>query len=83
MARKKKQNASQKAAAEQSARLLSTIERLLEQMEESIDGKQVKLTIADFIRLVELRNKLDEERGPKEVEVRWVGESEAKPADET
>lgn len=45
--------------------------RLLKQMEEKLGNQDVKVTLADYIRLVQLRNELEEEE-PREIRVTWV-----------
>jgi hypothetical protein len=59
---------------------------LVEQMIESIEGKlksdQLKPTVGDFIRLLQLDEELAEEQ-PKEIKVSWVEPSEKEHASET
>ncbi len=52
------------------------LEQLLEKVERQLlDEKEVKASVADFIRLVQLQKEFEEER-PREVIVRWVEPSE-------
>ncbi len=44
---------------------------LIEQVEKKLGGDDVKVTLADYIRLVQLRKELEEE-APKEIKVTWI-----------
>lgn len=44
---------------------------MLTNMEEKMAGKDMKATVADYIRLVQLHKELDDE-SPKEIRVTWV-----------
>jgi hypothetical protein len=46
------------------------VRELLEKMEQQLGGEQLKLTLADYIRLVQLRRELEEEE-PREIKVTW------------
>ena len=47
------------------------VNRLLVAVEKKISGEDVKVTLSDYIRLMQLRKDLEEDR-PKEVRVQWV-----------
>lgn len=47
------------------------VNRLLKQMENKLGANDVKVTLADYIRLVQLQKELEEDE-PKEIRVTWV-----------
>lgn len=47
------------------------VRELLKQVEGKLSGPEVKVTLADYIRLVQLRKELDEDE-PREIRVTWV-----------
>lgn len=47
------------------------VKNMLTNMEEKMAGKDMKATVADYIRLVQLHKELDDE-SPKEIRVTWV-----------
>jgi hypothetical protein len=47
------------------------VEELLTQVEKRLGDGEIKATLGDYIRLVQLRKELDEDE-PKNIEVRWV-----------
>jgi hypothetical protein len=47
------------------------ISRLLREIEERLDFKTNKATLADFIRLTQLERELEEEEQPREIIVTW------------
>jgi hypothetical protein len=47
------------------------VDELIEQVEKKLGGNDVKVTLADYIRLVQLRKELEEET-PKEIKVTWI-----------
>jgi hypothetical protein len=53
------------------------VEQILEQVEQKISEGEVKATLSDYIRLVQLQKELEGEE-PGEITVRWVD-----PKDET
>jgi hypothetical protein len=58
--------------AKQSSRSQADIVReLLETVEKKLGGPEVKATLADYIRLVQLRKELEEDE-PREIRVTWV-----------
>jgi len=61
----------QGGAAESGGRA-GVLKRLLKNVEKTLSGKEVKATLGDYIKLVQLQKELDEERQPKEIKVTWV-----------
>lgn len=55
------------------------VEKLLNSIERRLKKDELKATLGDFIRLLQLQKELEDEQ-PREVEVRWVEPSEAEPA---
>jgi hypothetical protein len=49
------------------------VSELIAEVEKKLKGKDVKVTLADYIRLVQLRKELDEEQ-PREIRVTWETE---------
>lgn len=47
------------------------VKGLIEQVEKKLGGPDVKVTLADYIRLVQLRKELEEE-APREIKVTWI-----------
>src|SRR6266404_877362 len=47
------------------------VKKLLENLEKKLSGDQVKASMGDYIRLVQLQKELDEE-SPREMKVTWV-----------
>lgn len=64
---KRKQPAQKKQA--------EVVGELIEKVEQKLGEGEVKATLGDYIRLVQLRKELEEEE-PKEIEVRWVDPEE-------
>jgi len=52
------------------------VERLLQKLEAVFAEQQVKATLADYIRLVQLRKELADEE-PREIKVTWIDGEEA------
>jgi hypothetical protein len=57
------------------------VKRLLENVEKKLSGQEVKATLGDYIKLVQLQKELDEEQ-PTEIKVTWVEPEEAKSGSE-
>ena len=56
------------------------VKQLLKKVEQKLSGdEEVKATLGDYIRLVQLQKELEEEE-PKEIKVTWV-DAEAKESD--
>lgn len=49
----------------------TVVKKLLRNIEEKLSGKDVKASLGDYIRLVQLQKELDEE-APREIKVTWV-----------
>lgn len=47
------------------------ISSLLSRIEQQLDAKTAKVTLADFIRLIQLQRELEKEEQPAEVIVTW------------
>jgi len=47
------------------------IAQLLENIEEQLDIGEMRITLADFIRLTQLERELEQEDEPKEIVVTW------------
>jgi len=58
------------------------VDRMIKDFEKSLKKGEVKLTVGDFVRLVQLRQGLHEEE-PKEIRVTWVEPPEKESANET
>ena len=48
------------------------MKRILSEVEKKIDAGEVKASLGDYIRLVQLHKELDEEQQPREIKVTWV-----------
>jgi hypothetical protein len=51
----------------------SLIDRLISRIETKLSDNDMKLSIADYIRLLQWKRELDGEEVPNRVEVQWVG----------
>ena len=60
-----------KAAEGGEASRAQTVKHLLAKVEQKITEEPIKATLAEYIRLVQLHQELDEEE-PKEIRVTWV-----------
>jgi hypothetical protein len=58
------------------------VEELIEKVEQKIGQGDVKATLGDYIRLVQLQKELEEDE-PKEIEVRWIDPEQIGPDKET
>jgi hypothetical protein len=58
------------------------VDKVIERFEKKLDSEEVKVSVGDYIRLVQLREEMKEEE-PKEVRATWVEPSEQEPATET
>lgn len=56
------------------------IANLLSRIEKQLDAEQTKVTLADFIRLIQLQRELEQEEQPAEVIVTWRDRSERRNA---
>ncbi len=73
-------NATKTLQEESRGRLKGTrrqrISKLLIDIEERLDLKNSKVTLADFIRLTQLERELEEEEQPREIIVTWKDPAE-------
>ncbi len=53
---------------------------LLSRLEQQLDAETTRVTLADFIRLIQLQRELDQEEQPAEVIVTWKDLSEKQDA---
>lgn len=58
------------------------VEQILERVEEKLGKGEVKATVGDYIRLVQLQKELEEE-APGEITVKWVDAETAEDESET
>jgi hypothetical protein len=58
------------------------VEKVIETFEEKLNSNELKPTVGDLIRLLQLEKELEEEQ-PKEIKVLWVEPSEKEPASGT
>ena len=58
------------------------LKKLLKAVEKKLTEKEVKATLGDYIKLVQLQKELDEEQQPKEIKVTWVEAEETKSSTE-
>jgi hypothetical protein len=54
-------------------RQTDVVNKLLEKMEQKLTGEnsEMKVTLADYIRLIQLKKEIEDEE-PKEIRVTWV-----------
>lgn len=57
------------------------VKQLLKKLEEQMGGGEMKASLGDYIRLVQLHKELDEE-SPREIKVTWVEPAEGKKGNE-
>ena len=60
-----------KGSRDASGERAKKLDRLLANVESKLDNGDFKASIGDFVRLLQLRKELEEER-PREITVRWV-----------
>lgn len=53
----------------------AVVRKLLKKLEEQMGGGEMKASLGDYIRLVQLHKELDEE-SPREIKVTWVDPAE-------
>jgi hypothetical protein len=78
----KKHDRQKKNEQGRAAERAGVITRLLKNVEKKLSGKEVKATLGDYIRLVQLQKELDEEQQPTEIKVTWVDAEETKSGSE-
>jgi hypothetical protein len=54
------------------------VTKLLAAIEKALDVKELKVTLADFIRLTQLERELEQEEQPKEIIVTWKEPAEGR-----
>ncbi len=57
------------------------VDEVIRKIEEKIEGGDVKATVGDLIRLLQMEEELEQEQ-PKEIKVTWVDPAEASDATE-
>jgi hypothetical protein len=55
------------------------IEKAIHSIEDKLESNELKATIGDFIRLLQLQKELQDEQ-PREIKVTWVDHEEPEPA---
>ena len=58
------------------------LKRLLKIVEKKLTEKEVKATLGDYIKLVQLQKEMHDEQQPKEIKVTWVEAKETKSGNE-
>jgi hypothetical protein len=54
----------------------SLIDRLISTVETKLDSSGTKISVADYIRLLQMKKELEDDELPQKVEVRWVESEE-------
>ncbi len=73
-----KKAGSRKKRAKSNAKLVS---KVIQSFEKKLNSEQLKPTVSDFIRLLQLEKELEDQQ-PREIEVSWVEPGEKKDASE-
>ena len=60
---------------------MALVEKMIKSIEEKLDAKEIRASLGDFIRLLQLQKELEEEK-PREINVRWVEPPEKESASE-
>ncbi len=58
------------------------VSKVIQNIEEKLEKNELKATLGDFIRLVQLEKELEEEK-PREIKVTWIEPAEKESASET
>ena len=61
---------------------LIAVDKMIKEFKDKLKEEAPKMTVGDFIRLVQLREELGEE-APREIKVTWVEPAEQEPASKT
>ena len=61
---------------------LIAVDKMIKGFKKKLEEKDPKMTVGDFIRLVQLRGELGEE-APREIKVTWVEPAEQEPTSKT
>jgi pantothenate kinase len=70
--------ADKKTAASRSADRAELVERAIQSIEEKLKSNEVKATLADFIRLLQMQKELQLDQ-PREIKITWVETTEEEP----
>jgi hypothetical protein len=80
--RKKKEQGRAAEKPVESGGRAGVLKKLLKIVEKKLTEKEVKATLGDYIKLVQLQKEMDEEQQPKEIRVTWVEPEETKSGSE-
>jgi hypothetical protein len=75
------QNGDHKGKGDHERRLASAIDDAIENIREKLTTDDLRASISDLVRLIQLRKELNDE-APKQVTVRWIEEWKNAPANE-
>jgi hypothetical protein len=67
----KTQGRSKQASGDGEEQVIPRIRALLDKFEAQMDGSELKVSVGDYIRLIQMKRELDETE-PRDIEVRWV-----------
>jgi hypothetical protein len=70
-----------KPRAERHRDSAALVRKAIENIETKLDSNELKATIGDFIRLLQIEKELEVER-PRDIKVTWVESSQAEPVSE-
>src|SRR5579864_2312516 len=79
--RKKKEQGRAAEKPVESGGRAGVLKRLLKSVEKKLSGEDVKATLGDYIKLVQLQKEMDDEQ-PREIRVTWVEPAETKSGSE-
>ncbi len=79
---KKRNSGGRKSAEPRNRSESQAVDKAIERFEEKLEKEEVKVSVGDYIRLVQLREEMKAEE-PKEVKATWVEPEEKEPATET
>jgi hypothetical protein len=79
--RKKKEQGGAAEKPVESGGRAGVLKRLLKSVEKKLTAKDVKATLGDYIKLVQLQKEMDDEQ-PREIRVTWVEPEETKSGSE-
>jgi hypothetical protein len=80
--RKKRQRKSSAKGQKRGRKEATLVKMVMESIEEKLRANELKPTVGDFIRLLQLEKELGEEQ-PKEIKVSWIEPSEKEHASDT
>jgi hypothetical protein len=67
----KTQGRPKQASGDSEEQTIPRIRALLDKFEAQMDGSELKVSVGDYIRLIQMKRELDETE-PRDIEVRWV-----------